>query len=270
MKKKIWIPVIVTVVLLAVLFIPIPKESYDDGGTREYIALTYKIVSWKRLDSDGVYQRVRMYTGEDRNKTVDELWEIESQYTNEPEVDPGVDYKPVIYLYPEIETDVSVELTLDGRLTCTYPKYKEGWRVTASPDGTLTDANAQTYNYLYWEAETYARYDLSEGFCIKGSETAEFLENALESLGLNRREANEFIVYWLPMMEGNPYNIISFQSDIYTDAAKLKVTPEPDTLIRVFMAWQRTEDFVSLPEQKLASPERNGFTVIEWGGTEIQ
>ena len=75
----------------------------------------------------------------------------------------------------------------------------------------------QTYNYLYWEGETYAQYDLSKGFCVKGEDTAAFLEDALEQLGLTRREANEFIVYWLPLMEHNPYNKISFQTDIYTD-----------------------------------------------------
>ena len=184
--------------------------------------------------------------------------------------EPGVDYKPVIYLYPEKEMQVFVDLTLDGKLTCTYPAYNNGWTVTAFPDGTLTDAKGQTYNYLYWEGETYAQYDLSKGFCVKGEDTATFLEDALDKLGLTRREANEFIVYWLPLMEQNPYNIISFQTDIYTDAAQLKVNPAPDTLIRVFMAWQATETAVDLPEQELTAPERTGFTVVEWGGTEMK
>lgn len=184
--------------------------------------------------------------------------------------EPGVDYKPVIYLYPEKEMQVSVDLTLDGKLTCTYPAYNNGWTVTAAPDGTLTDAKGQTYNYLYWEGETYAQYDLSKGFCVKGEDTAAFLEEALDKLGLTRREANEFIVYWLPLMEQNPYNIISFQTDIYTDAAQLKVNPAPDTLIRVFMAWQASETAVDLREQELTAPERTGFTVVEWGGTELK
>ena len=165
---------------------------------------------------------------------------------------------------------VSVELILDGKLTCTYPSYNNGWNVIAAPDGTLTDARGQNYNYLYWEGETYAQYDLSKGFCVKGEETAAFLEDALGKLGLTRREANEFIVYWLPLMEQNEYNIISFQTDIYTDAAQLKVNPAPDTLIRVFMAWQASETAVNLPEQELTAPERNGFTVVEWGGTELK
>ena len=106
--------------------------------------------------------------------------------------------KPVIYLYPEEETDVSVTLAYDGTLTCTYPNYKTGWHVSAKPDGTLTDEDGQTYNYLYWEGTDSAEYDLSHGFCVAGSDTASFLENALRDLGLTRKEANEFIVYWFP------------------------------------------------------------------------
>ena len=184
--------------------------------------------------------------------------------------DPNANYKPVIYLYPEKETQVSVQLLLDGWLTCTYPAYQNGWTVTASPDGTLTDAKGQTYNYLYWEGETFASYDLSKGFCVKGDDTASFLEEALEKLGLTRREANEFIVYWLPQMESNPYNLISFQTDRYTNAAKLMVSPEPDSFIRVFMAWKKADSFVPLPEQELNSAPRKGFTVVEWGGCELR
>ena len=49
--------------------------------------------------------------------------------------------KPAIYLYPEAETEVSVRLEYQGRLTCTYPAPDPdgAWRVTARPDGTLTD-----------------------------------------------------------------------------------------------------------------------------------
>lgn len=52
MKKKTWI---VLIILLLILFIPIPSGTYKDGGTRVYTALTYKIVKWKRLiDADEV------------------------------------------------------------------------------------------------------------------------------------------------------------------------------------------------------------------------
>ncbi len=185
------------------------------------------------------------------------------------ELEAGVAYKPVIYLYPQEETQVSVKLDLDGEFLCTYPEYNEGWTVTASPDGTLTDGEL-SYNYLFWEGKLNVVYDFSEGFCVKGSDTAEFLETSLEKLGLNRKEANEFIVFWLERMQSNPYNVVSFRTDDYTEAAKLQVSPEPDTMIRVFMTWYPSDVEIDIPEQVLTSPERSGFTVVEWGGQEVR
>ena len=179
--------------------------------------------------------------------------------------------KPVIYLYPEQETQVSVTLDFDGKLTSTYPAYEEGWTVTARPDGTLTDPlTGREYYCLFWEGETDTEYDFSTGFCVARADTAAFLEGALADLGLTEKEANEFIIYWLPKMEGNAYNLISFQQEAYTDSAVLTIDPPPDTLIRVFMAWKGLDQPVEVEPQSLSAPERTGFTAVEWGGTEIQ
>ena len=51
---------------------------------------------------------------------------------------------------------------------------------------------------------------MSAGFVVKGEDTAAFLQEKLAYLGLTPREYNECIVYWLPRLEGNPYNLISF------------------------------------------------------------
>ena len=181
----------------------------------------------------------------------------------------GKDAKPVIYLYPEEETAVTVGLDYGGTLTCTYPAAQDGvWTVTASPDGTLRDEEGQEYSYLFWEGTCAVSYDFSEGFCVSGADTAAFLEEALSSLGLNRREANEFIVYWLPQMEQNPYNLISFQAEAYTDHARLEISPRPDSVLRVFMAWKALDEPVELPAQTLPAFVRTGFTVVEWGGAD--
>ncbi len=177
--------------------------------------------------------------------------------------------KPVIYLYPEKETAVSVRLDYGGTLTCTYPAYGDGWNVTAKPDGTLTDRTGREYYCLYWEGLTDAAYDFTKGFVVPGGETAAFLEDALAKLGLTERETNEFIIYWLPQMEGNPYNLIAFQGDAYTDAAALTVEPAPDTVIRVFMAWKPLAESIEIEPQTLTAPAREGFTAVEWGGTQV-
>ena len=46
MKKKIFWIVLAAVLLLAVLFVPIPGGTARDGGTRTYNALTYRVVDW--------------------------------------------------------------------------------------------------------------------------------------------------------------------------------------------------------------------------------
>ena len=181
------------------------------------------------------------------------------------------DAKPVIYLYPEQETTVSVSLDYAGTLTATYPAYENGWTVTAEPDGTLYDEkNGDEYSYLFWEGENNTDYDFSKGFCVAGADTADFLREKLAEIGLTPREYNEFIVYWLPKMQDNPYNLISFQSEAYTDAAKLDIDPTPDSVLRVFMAWKPLHRAQTIEPQTFASFERNGFTVVEWGGCEVK
>ena len=180
--------------------------------------------------------------------------------------DPDVEYKPVIYLYPEEETEVSVKLDIDGEFLYTYPEYNEGWTVTASPDGTLTDESGKSYPYLFWEAKLNTEYDFSSGFCVKGEDTEKFLRASLAAMGLNESETDDFIDFWLSFMQDNPYNVISFQTEAFTDAAKLDITPQPDTTIRVFMAWYASDEAVDIPTQTLVTAERNGFTAVEWGG----
>lgn len=181
------------------------------------------------------------------------------------------DEKPVIYLYPEQAQEVYVQLELDGEFTCTYPEYDNGWKVKAYPDGTLRDqVTGKEYNYLFWEGTSETEYDLSRGFVVEGKDMAGFLEEKLAYLGLNEKERNEFIVYWLPRMEDNKYNLITFQGKAYTEHAKLKISPEPDSILRVFMVYKPLDKAIDIPEQELEPFEREGFTVIEWGGAEME
>ena len=71
-------------------------------------------------------------------------------------------------------------------------------------------------------------------------------------------------------MQDKPYNVISFQTNCYTDNAKLTITPKPDSMIRVFMAWYPSQEYVSIEKQELITPSRQGFTVVEWGGTQTK
>jgi hypothetical protein len=179
--------------------------------------------------------------------------------------------KPVIYLYPEYPMDVTVTLDYNGKLRSTYPKYDDGWSVTAYPDGTIVNhADGMEYSYLFWDGDSPMRFDFSSGFVVKGPDAADFLREKLAYMGLEPREYNEFIVYWLPLMEKNKYNLVAFQGSAYTDNAVLHITPEPDSVLRVFMAFKPLPFPISVPPQELEPFERKGFTVIEWGGSEVR
>jgi len=187
--------------------------------------------------------------------------------------------KPIIYLYPENTTDVHVSLGNPDLILCSYPKYQAdvGWNVTAEPNGNLLYGDKSLYA-LYWEGES--RFDKKiqdDGFVVKGENTIEFLEEKLRILGLNEREAEEFIVYWLPQMENNKYNYIRFETREEIDYnMPLDITPKPDTLIRIVMDWCEIDSEAeanklrnSIREQELITPERTGFVAIEWGGSKI-
>ena len=186
--------------------------------------------------------------------------------------------KPIIYIYPTTTTEVEVKVGNPERLTCTYPKYnkEKGWKVIAKPNGELEDKETGRKLYaLYWEGQNIKDYTkendkIKEGFCVEGKDTAQFLEEKLKILGLNEREAEEFIVYWLPQMEKNKYNYIRFQSmEEINENMPLEITPNPETLIRVVMEWKGLDEKIKTKEQQLQEVERKGYTVVEWGGTII-
>jgi hypothetical protein len=187
-------------------------------------------------------------------------------------ISTGADLKPVIYLYPEEDnTPVSVRLEYNGDLTELIPEFNEEnvWNCTANKDGKIT-FEGQQYDYLFWEGQPKFSYDFYSGFCIKGADTELFLKEALPELGLNESEAKEFMEFWVPEMEKSAYNMISFQSRTYSKNAKLTVTPEPDSMIRVFMAWYPTDKYIKINPQLMNAPARKGFTVVEWGGNKVK
>jgi len=183
-----------------------------------------------------------------------------------------IERKPIIYIYPEEEQIVSVELLDKELLTCSYPKYEKAWEVKASPNGDLIDLNTGNKLYsLYYESNCKENYKVEkEGFCIKKEDIIPFLEEKLEILGLNYKEKEEFIVYWLPQLEKYDYVYIRFaDKEEINNNMKLEIGPKPETLIRVMMVWKGLNKPIEVEEQKLETTIREGYTVVEWGGSEI-
>ena len=179
--------------------------------------------------------------------------------------------KPIIYIYPTSETEVNVKLWTPENLSHTYPKYnpKKWWNVIAQPNWDLEDMD--TWRKLYalyreWKSDNETNFD--EWFVVAWKDIIPFLEEKLAILWLNERESEEFIVYRLPQMEDNKYNLIGFETKAQQDEnMPLNITPTPDTVIRVMMDWKAIDEPIDIPEQQLFTSERTGFTVVEWWGS---
>ena len=201
-----------------------------------------------------------------------EDYKVEATYeaTNDPHCDPTVAYKPIIYIYPEEEKEIEIKISNKENLLFTYPKYNDGWKVTAKPNGSLISNNKEYYA-LFWEGTSKYTSIKDEGFVVKGIDTESFLEEKLTILGLNYKERNEFIIYWLPKLEQNPYNYIYFESlEEINNYMSLSINPEPNNLIRIQMDYKPLDKEIKIKEQVLTTPSREGYTIVEWGGSEIK
>ncbi len=183
--------------------------------------------------------------------------------------------KPVIYVYTKQKEQVSVKLDLKGDFNFTYPQYTNGWDFTGNPDGSIEMAGKK-YHYLFWDGQLNIeteKLDLNEGFVVNKNNLVTFFEEKLTLMGLNSQEIEDYITYWCPRMSGNEKNYIRFMfNDEYNTYASLNVTPKPDHLFRVCMLWSKvtTKNTASLKPQKIESFKRDGFTLVEWGGAEMQ
>ncbi len=182
--------------------------------------------------------------------------------------------KPVIYLYPEKEMDVNVLVKPTGEMSFTYPEYTEnGWDVHAKPSGELMIGD-QAYNYLFWESEQNApSLNTESGFIISKEYTVAFLEETLDRFGLNSKEKADFITFWGPQLLRNDRNFIRFQfNEECNSFAELSIYPQPAKVYRIYLLFtddSKIEDSKGIIPQIIPQIERTGFTVVEWGGSEI-
>lgn len=174
-------------------------------------------------------------------------------------------YKPNIYLYPAASADVSVEFALPETLTVTDPPYENSWYAFAEPDGTLT-VDGQNYGYLFYESLTDPLdYQTSEGFVIPADSREEMFTEILTAYGLNDSEITDFNDFWCEKLdEGCDYAMYPQTSEVLNVTMPMTVTPAPDSIGRVWFAFEKN----AVPEKHASIQpfEREGFTVIEWGG----
>jgi hypothetical protein len=186
--------------------------------------------------------------------------------------------KPVIYLYSDAVLNVELKLDNEKELSFTYPLYQDGWKVTTGDKGTIY-IDDKAYPYLFWEGKKESLDFVNDeglipGYFIKTDTIVSFLENSLSELGLNQKESTDFITYWGPRLMRYDYSTVQFLvDDAYSaEIAQLTVNPRPNSKRRVYLIFEgsnkESPNYI-VKKQELPSFERIGFTVIEWGGSEL-
>lgn len=173
--------------------------------------------------------------------------------------------KPNIYIYPEAKTNlyVSLKFPVGGSVTVSEPPYQNGWNITVEPSGKINE----TYDYLFYESENPDLCQYRAGWVVKQSDLTTFFSENLIATGFSQAETNDFLDYWIPILNTHPFYIVypQYKSDI-EKMIQIDFSQQPDNILRLFYSIKGSADeIISLPPPLIPKFERTGYVVAEWG-----
>jgi hypothetical protein len=176
------------------------------------------------------------------------------------------DTKPVVYLYPKKTTDIFVKVTPKGKMTASIPDYGSGWNVSVEPSGMIDNF----YGYLFYETEISAS-EVSvpfQGFLVDYEGLGEFFDRILPAVGLQGKESADFKEWWLNgrLKPAKYYLVRLLDEKTIDDIEPMTISPKPDTLIRIRFVFTPLDEKIETVEPSIETPQRQGFTAVEWGG----
>lgn len=269
------------------------KVTFNDSPLASVKVSTVNHKQYEVSDNTGMYsflidaKKIKLYAFQiGFREVVTEKYNFRSGYAVQidfymrEKIGMIMEEKPVIYMYSPTKINAEVNLDLLGDLTFSYPKYEKGWNVSVGDKGTLTDENSgKEFPYLFWEGKTNNLnfspiFNSFDGYQINTDSTIQFLEARLSEFGLNDKEQTDFITYWAPRISNKKYAVVQFLLDeeYDTQIGKLNVSPMPDCVRRVYILFAGINQLIPGVEstpKKFIPLKRSGFTVIEWGGSEL-
>lgn len=185
-----------------------------------------------------------------------------TDYTELSFDEPHRMYAPNLYLYPEAERDVTVKLGFPagGLITESEPPYGGGWHVRVTPEGVINGR----FGYLFYEALVSVPMDYESGWLLNGDDLEGELRALLERLGFVGREIDDFLDYWVPLLEGSPYYAVYPQEA--ESMITLEIAPAPGSVLRALLFIRPLQRPLSIAAPPTSDPfVRDGFTAVEWG-----
>jgi hypothetical protein len=172
----------------------------------------------------------------------------------------GLVYNSYLYIFECDELWVGNQEAISGD-----NDHKSVCALGAKGDSDCYDQTLGIYKMQVGGKNIYIR----RGFIVNEENAEKFLEGKLDILGLNEKEKTDFITFWLPILLRNKLSLCTFQTQKFFNNYELNINPKPDSMIRVFLTIKKLERPINIREQKLELVVRKGFSVVEWGGSNI-
>lgn len=173
--------------------------------------------------------------------------------------------KPNLYFFPEenIEINVQLDFPSGGKLVKSEPLYNSGWTVQIDTTGLINE----TYDFLFYESLQPDVWQYKKGWCVKKENLREFFILNLREYGFGKKETDDFIEYWIPILTKSDYYLIYPQTkEIIDKAIQLSLSVKADNILRLFYVIKETQDMnTEIKEPVISKFKREGFYVTEWG-----
>jgi len=200
----------------------------------------------------------------------------------------------------ETKEDETNEINMKGARISWIVRTQSDGGITLNNSDSSSSPKLPSFPYLFWESKMdedketertkYRKMHINikdnNLVCLQSNHVQTWLQRTLKLYGLNERQINDFIEYWVPIITKNPYSLIRFLNpdEIETAVAKLTISPLPTKLLRVFMIFrqpskkERTLLPLTVPEKEVEKYENftveksflKDFTVVEWGGCNLE
>jgi len=191
--------------------------------------------------------------------------------------DIRIQLKPVIYAYSQTAIKAEIKMELAGQLTFSYPNYTDAWNIEVDELGLKE--SGKKYPYLFWEGKQEglgfnSSSNHFEGDQINTDSTISYLESCCNAFGFNSTERTDFISFWGPRITAHNFAQISFLVDEdYDQIGALQILPRPDNIRRVYILFKGypsfNTDLITKGIGSFSGLKRDGFTIVEWGGSEL-
>ncbi len=179
--------------------------------------------------------------------------------------DEVVAYKPNIYLYPEEETGLSVELSFPkgGKILKSIPSYKSKWKVKVKPNGKIDNK----FPFLFYESSQPNEWQQESGWLVNRDSLEDFFEHNMQAYGFNSTEIYHFTSYWVPRLDKSKFYLVYPQENKEIDPLiRLETSIKAQHILRLHYFIKEASENSHVKKHKIPQKiERKGFFICEWG-----